>query len=357
MATQDGAMTNEEAVFEYLSGQDSLFEDERQSEPEEAQATEEIPEEPTDEVEEEEIEESEVEDEEVEDDEVEEQEPDAPWMPSSLDELAAAMEVEPDDLKSIRVKTKVDGVEGEATLAEVIKNYQLNKSLTEKSEAFSHERKQFQEQANQVAQAYQSKLQEAEDLTQILEDGLKSQISAIDWETLRREDPAEYTAQRQDFMERIGQIETQKKKLVEKREEDRKKQYEEYMQQHQQVLQWNQEQLMSNVPEYKDLEYMKRDMSELKGYLQSQGVADEEINNITDYRFVVLARKAKMFDEMQTKAAPAKAKAKSKPKFTKPGAARSKANAADTKTKNRYKRAAKTQDIDDWSKVLEDRLF
>jgi len=64
------------------------------------------------------------------------------WMPKSLDELAEALETSPEDLTTVlKVKTKVDGQEGEATLKDVIKSYQLEKTLNGRLEAHANERK------------------------------------------------------------------------------------------------------------------------------------------------------------------------------------------------------------------------
>jgi hypothetical protein len=347
MAIEQDAMSNEEIIENYLFQEDV---------PEKVPSEEEVVEASEEEVEDDSIEEEGSE--EVKEDEVDEDEKDSSerWMPESLDELASAMEVEPDDLKSIRVKTKVDGVEGEATLAEVIKNYQINKSLTERSEQFAHERKQFEDQTKAALEHYQTKLQEAESMTQIIEERLRGEVQSVDWDQLRRENPAEYAVKRQDFVERIGEVESMKQAVIAERQEQMQKQQQQFQEQHQEFLRKNQELLLDSVPEWRDEAARKTDMQELKAYLQSQNISDQEINGIVDYRMVVLAKKAKAYDEMQTKASPAKAMAKTKPKFTKPGTVKSKSNAQDGLTKKRIQRASKTQTTDDWARVLEDIL-
>ena len=353
MAIAQDAMTNEEIIEDYLFPEDVA--EEQLSEEEEVETSEEELVSEDDEVEDTAEEDS---DEEVTDDEVDEDEKESSerWMPKSLDELASAMEVDPDDLKSIRVKTKVDGVEGEATLAEVIKNYQINKSLTERSEQFAHERKQFEESTKAAVEQYQAKIQEAETMTQLIENRLRDEVQSIDWEQLRAENPAEYAVRRQDYMERIGEIEGMKQAVMQERQEQMQKQQEEYQTQHQQFLKRNQEMLMDALPEWRDTETRQKDMQELKTYLQSQNISEQEINAIVDYRMVVLAKKAKAFDEMQTNAKPAQARAKSVPKFTKPGSVKTKQTANSNLTKKRIQRATKSQDTDDWARVLEDMI-
>lgn len=346
MAINEDAMSNEDIITNYLFPEDA----EELPEEEVSRA-----EEDSDEVEDTEEDSSE----EVEDDEVDEgeKESDERWMPKSLDELAAAMEVEPDDLKSIRVKTKVDGIEGEATLAEVIKNYQINKSLTERSEAFAHKQKQFEEATKKAAEEYQQKIESAEAVTQVLEERLKSEIGKIDWDRLYADDPGEWAAKRQQYAEQIGEVEQMKQTIIKQRQESMQKQQQEYLAAQQQMLKQNHENLLAAIPELRDSETREKELSSLRTYLKNQKISDEEINGIVDYRMVVLARKAKAYDEMQTKANPVKAKAKLQPKFTKPGTVKSKDAHNDVKSKKKIQRAAKTQNVEDWTSVLEDRLF
>lgn len=347
MAIEQDAMTIEERIFEKISTNDV---DENQPSEEESNQAEET----TQEVEEQE--EVTSEDKEVEVDKDAEEESDEPWMPNNLDELAAAMEVETDDLKSIRVKTKVDGVEGEATLADVIKNYQFDKSLTERSEAFATERKKFEEASANVQQEYQQKISDAEAMVQVIEDQLNNQISGIDWEQLRVDNPAEWSARRQEFVEQIGQVEQAKQKILQSRQEEVEKQQKEFMRQHEAALAENSQRLMEAIPELRDPKVREEKLGSIKSYLRSQGVGDQELNTITDYRVIVLAEKAMQYDAMQTKAQPAKAKAKKQPKFTKPGAAKTAANDKADEAQKRHSRLKQTGNVNDLAALLESRI-
>lgn len=353
MATPQDAMPAEEVIEQYLAQTDpEQFADEETGTPEQEEAVSEA----TDE--EQEVEASAEEQQEVEvETEEGEEEGEVPWMPESLDDLASAMEVETDDLRSIRVKTKVDGVEGEATLGDVIKNYQLNKSLTDRSEAFARERKAHDETFQKLQSSYEEKIKEAELLTQTIEQSVANQISQVDWDQLRAENPAEWTAKRQEFMEQIGELEASKTKIAQEREKQQQEMLKEQKEKYAQFLQYSTGKLIEAIPEFKDAEVRQKEMQSLKTYLLSQGITEQEVNMVSDYRTVLLARKAMAYDNMQDNAAPAKKKAKTVPKFRKPGAAKTKQNSNDALTKKRYKRAAESQNTDDWAKVLEDRLF
>ena len=282
--------------------------------------------------------------------EVEDEDSDAPWMPKSLDELATALEVSPDDLKeSIRLNTKVDGVEGEATLAEMLRNYQLNKSLTERSEAFAHKQKEFERLQEEFTSRAQQREMDVELSIAAIEEQIKNSIGAIDWDQLKKEDSSAYLLKRQEFMEKIGEVEAIKNDLMTRRQEEWQNQQKAMIEHQQQVLRAQKEYLENAIPEWKDREVYKQDMSHIKDYLTNKiGVSDDEIKTIADGRIVLLAKKALAYDEMQSKAAPVKAQAKTKPKFTKPSARKSKADArtaAVTKRINRLKKTGKAKDF------------
>lgn len=350
MAIEQDAMTVEEKIFEKLEAADAPpVEEPSKVEATQTEETTEVAEDAA------EVEEVSAEGKDAEVDEVEES-PEEPWMPETLDQLAEAMQVDTDDVKSIRVKTKVDGVEGEATLAEVLKNYQLNKSLTEKSEAFAQERKAFENEVAQFKQAADEKMAAAESVTQVMEEKLKAEIASIDWQQLRADNPAEYAVQRQEYTEKIGELEGMKQNLIAERQQEMQKQQQQYQQYQQQVVQHNTQELLKAVPEYADEKVRTKDLSDIKAYMRSQNISDQEIATIVDYRMVLLAKKAMAYDQMQSNASPAKAKAKTKPMFTKPGNQKTSAanqKTADDKLRNKFR---KSGSVDDAASLILNRL-
>lgn len=279
-----------------------------------------------------------------------------PWVPQTLDELAEALEVDQDALKAIKIKTKVDGVEADVPLGEVIKNYQLNKALTDRSEALAHERKILEQHAQAVAADYQSKLQDFGSWQGILEVRLREQVAAVDWQQLREEDPAEYAAKRQEFTERIAEIEGMKASMEQHRQALALQQQQAYLQQIEQVVNENIKKLPEVIPEYKDDAFRKKDMASIKDYLIKTGFAEEEVKSVFDARQVAIARKAMLYDQMQAKAEPKMKMLKDKPKFVRPTARNAAEDRAVKDSDRLYKRAMKSQTIDDWVNVLANRL-
>jgi hypothetical protein len=296
------------------------------------------------------------EDEEVEETEEVEESEDEPWMPESINELAEAMEVELDALKAIKLNTKVDGVEGEATLGEVLKNYQLNKSLTNKSEKLAQDVKEFEAFQQERLQKLNDTVTQVEALSQVMEQQIEAEVSAIDWNQLREDDPAEYAAKRQEFIERIGSLQQVKEQALQKRDLELSRTQEKLVQEHQERLVQSHNALVDAIPEWRDESVMKQGMAEVQGFLKTRGVTDEEISQIWDSRMVLMARDAMLYSNMSDKAQLTKKKAKNKPKFVKPGSRKAKQTANEDRIQTAKKRFSSTGSLDDAAALLLERM-
>lgn len=247
-------------------------------------------------------------------------EPEEKWVPQTLDDIAEAFELDEDAIKAIKVKTKVDGKEGEATLKDVIKNFQLDKALTERAETLAHMRKEYEQRFQQWEHQYAEKMQFADAFTGIMENSLKQQVANVDWKQLREDDPAEYAARRQEFMERIGELEALKAKVQNQRQIDAQRLYEQQNLAVRAAIEENVKRLPELIPEFKDRETMRAEMEELKQYLRSNAYKDEEIDSVYDARAIAVARKAMLYDKLVAKGLKKQAESKPKPKFVKPSA-------------------------------------
>jgi hypothetical protein len=279
-----------------------------------------------------------------------------PWIPQDLNELAEGLGVDQDALKAIKIKTKVDGVESDVPLGEVIKNFQLNKALTDRSEALAHQKKALEQAYQQFSVERDTRLQDLNSWNTILETRLREQVAAVDWQQLREDDPAEYAAKRQEFTERIAEIESMKASMEHHRQAAMAEQQQAYMAQLEQVVQENIQRLPNLIPEYKDEAFRKKDMAEIKDYLTSQGFSEQEVRTVFDARQVAIARKAKLYDAMQKQIEPKAKQLKDKPKFVRPTQRVEPEQAARKDYERKYKTALKNQTTDDWVSVLVDRL-
>jgi hypothetical protein len=279
------------------------------------------------------------------------------WMPESLQELAEAMEVDEDAIKAIRVKTKIDGIEGEATLADVIKSYQLDKSLTNKSEAIAQQRREFEATSQQQLATLGQRLQEVEAVSQALEAQIEQQVGMVDWNQLREDDPGMYAAKRQEFIEQLGAIQQHKQKAIETAQQQQYDIQQQSEVQRQEFLVQQHNMLVEAIPEWRDQSAMQQGMQEVKEFTASKlGITEAEFNSIMDHRFFLGMRDAMLYHKLKDKAEPAKKKVKSKPKFVKPGARQSKQAVNQRKTDNLKAKLRKSGSVQDAAALLLDRI-
>jgi hypothetical protein len=298
-------------------------------------------------------EDTEVEADDESDDEGEEPSDDEKWTPQSLDELAEALEMKPEDVASaLKIKVKVDGEEGEATLRDVIKSYQLEKTLNKRLEAHATERKQFEAQTSETLKTLQERLQDAQLTASAMEQMLFSEYQAIDWQDLKSNDPTEYVLKQQEMRDRYASIQQAKAKIAESQQTQTAKTQEQMKAEVQQLVEQQKNLLLEKVPEWKDETRLKTDLTALQDYLKSSGATDQEIASIVDHRVYVMALKAMRYDQMQTKADPKMKQMKTKPKFVKPGARKDPAQVSDKRKKAALDRAKELQTDDAWAEAL-----
>lgn len=287
-------------------------------------------------------------------DEAEDSDDDSKWMPGSLEELAEALETEPERvLESLKVKIKTDGKEGEATLKDVVANYQIRKTLDQRLEAYANERKSFEEQSSGRLQQLDAKLKDADDTVGALESLLFQEYQGINWGELKADDPTEYMLKQQEMRDRYMSLQEAKSTLKAQRESEVKKQQEEFQKTLPQIIQKQVEMSLQKIPEWKDEGKRNADLTAMKTYLINDlGFTEQDVASVVDHRVVAMALKAMRYDSMQTKADPKLKQMKTKPKFAKPGARKDPGQTSAKKKQAAFDRAKKVQTDDAWAEAL-----
>lgn len=134
-----------------------------------------------------------------------------------LEDLLQKMNIDPSKVKT---KTKIDGVEGEASILDVKKSYQLEQHLTKRGQKIGEERRQLEAMRNELMRQTQQKPVEEDSSTadpaytalrQELEQ-LKSVLPSLEpviYQTARQKVADDLKAQGfPDFMDYIGKIDT-----------------------------------------------------------------------------------------------------------------------------------------------------
>jgi hypothetical protein len=194
------------------------------------------------------------------------------------------------------VTVLVDGKPVELTkaqIAEAHKSGLRQADYTKKTQEVSEQRKTADAE---IARAREERNQYSQGLAKaqaVLESQLQEQ-SNIDWQKLLDSDPVEYLKQQHLAQSRQAQL---KQTYEQKQHLDAQAQAE-----HQQALKAHVEsqrsELVAKIPEWKDEAKMKAGATELREYLKTQGLSEQEIYSVTDHRAIVQSYKAMKYDQI-----------------------------------------------------------
>jgi hypothetical protein len=238
---------------------------------------------------------------------------------------------------------KVDGKDievSEAELAEVYKSGMRQDDYTKKTMAVAEERKAAEEERHKAVQertAYAQKLHEQNTLLQ----ALVHEQNQINWDELLQNDPVEFMKQQhllQGRQARLQQIQQEHQHLVQQHKAESE-------QARGQFIQQQREELIAKLPDWSDASKAKAEQAAIGDFLKNNGFSSEEIDSVVDHRYVVLARKAMLYDQTVSKANAAAKKASTLPtKVEKPGVTETRVNDQRTRAFQTLKKSGKVED-------------
>ena len=229
----------------------------------------------------------------------------------------------------LKIRVKIDGQESEATLAELVKGYQLEGHVTRKSMELADQRKALEAQTLQQQTALAQQAQQAAFLLQTAEQQLIGEYQSIDWQRLRRENPAEYSAAQLDYSQRARQIEGMKEQALSIAGQYDADAQAKQAQAYEAHLEAEKTALLEAVPEWKDEAKAEAGKAEIVTFLRESGFTPEEIGSIGNHKALLLIRDAMAYRKAaKSTDVTAKALKKVVKPVLKPGAVQTKAEAA-----------------------------
>ena len=222
-----------------------------------------------------------------------------------LEALASELGLDGDRLTlsedgEVLVKLKVNGRDETVDLKEAIAGTQFSKANDEKARTLAEERKTFESERQQVAQAYQTQIQQMQGLGEMLQSKLNQEFQSIDWDRLRVTDPAEWSAKQYEFQQRNQELQ-QAGQMVGQRMREQQEQMERFeAEQRQQILKVERQLMIDTNPEWADEDRMKADLGEIISYARSSGFSDDELGEVILSRHVNTLKKAMLYDKGQT---------------------------------------------------------
>lgn len=239
---------------------------------------------------------------------------------SSIEQLLETQGYDPEWFDTLEVPVKINGQPGKAKLAELKASFQIQQAAEQrlaeakdKARAETTAIAQKREELNASFNAVAAIVQQAEQ-------ALMGDISKVNWDKLRVDDPAEFSARQLEYSQRRAQIDQLKNTAIGQYQQAQQQMKAEEAQRMQQRLAEESEKLFQKIPEWKDPDKSQAEKAALVEYLKGQGMSAEEVAQATDHRLIVMARKAMLYDKGQNKAEVAKKKVVAIPKVMKPGA-------------------------------------
>jgi len=263
-----------------------------------------------------------------------------PEMLTALADVAQKLGLDESKLYDIKIKTKVDGVDGEATLAQLVKSYQFEGHLNRKSMELTDLKKEAEKRLESIETERQQRIGTLEQAAQITQHLLLGEYKNVNWEELKRADSIGYLEKKAQFEEYNHSLNQINAAIHAEKQRDQQANHEKLKS----FIKEQQDKLVNAIPEWKDQAVQKKEYSELLDFLRNEfQFSKEEIDTILDHRAYLIARDAKKYRELQKKNPKIENKDRTPPKIVKPGS--TKPNPQAVRTAEAHKSFMRNKDV------------
>jgi len=271
---------------------------------------------------------------------------------NTVTELAKMFEVEETELLD---HLQVDAGEGETvSLSKVISTYKNAPDAVRRWNELEAERGTFQAEAKQLREQTNDHVRELAAHSQALLEMTNQEFENVNWQQLEVEDPAQFLLLKDKFRERQGAITTaiDKMKAV---ETDRVAEMEKTTVQNRSA---EISALHKAKPEWTDQAVATAAMNETNTFLMDSGFSQEEINGLSDHRYLLIAYDAAQYRKLQKQAPQKLEKLRSLPKtgVLRSTARRDTASAAQKNAQKNMDRLKQSGDERDAARIFEELL-
>jgi hypothetical protein len=266
-----------------------------------------------------------------------EQEPE--W--SSLDEYLAHAKLDPQAFQSLPVTVKIDGESRQVPLADVIKSYQLEGHVNNKSIELSNAQKQFETERETAVQLYRQQLGQAQTLGQLAQQQLMGEFNQVNWTQLRQTDPVQWTALQLEFQNRSAAINQHLNEVAAAQQA----QAQQLQQQQAALLPKERDKMLERVPEWRDPAKFDADRKSMSSYAKQLGFSDAELASVFDHRQMQVLHDAAQFRALQAANPETLKRVRAAPQMARPG----------TRTNRNPQTVAKQQALERFAKNPRDQ--
>lgn len=252
--------------------------------------------------------------------EVQEEQEEAPsW--ESFDDFLKAAKADPESVLNLPAKVKIDGQEKAVPLKDIIKSYQLEGHVNNKSIELSTAKAQFEAERVAARELARQQITQAQQLGQVAQQLINQDFQRINWDALRVQNPAEFAALQAEYQQRqmaVGQymqnLQQQNAHLEHQKAQELQTQ-----------LLSEKEKLLNARPEWRDETKFAQERDSMVSYARKMGFSDAELGQLGDHRLMLLLHDAARFAALQAQAPTAVKQVREAPKMVKPGSRTTKA--------------------------------
>ena len=237
----------------------------------------------------------------------------------TIEELASALEIDPEQLGSkLKVKVKVDGEVHEVNLADAIKGHQFETDYRQKTAKLAEERHAFEQSAQQAGDQLRARFQLADDLISILQAKVQTGPDPQQMNWLRENNMPEYMRVKEQFESDQQALQ----QALQARHQDRSRSEQEAQGNR---ARWRSQQVneLMAMPDFSTPDKVVKFENEARPALKAfYGFNDKQIDNFFanyEARQVPIVLDAIRYRQMQKEAGNLKKVIASKPKFAPPG--------------------------------------
>lgn len=229
--------------------------------------------------------------------EVVEQEEDSEDTESLADMLGVSEnQISVQDDGDFLINVKVDGEQSQHKLSDVIKNFQINSSLTNRSQSLAQERRDFDTAVNTKVSEIKETLTQNKRLTELLEHELLAEYDNVDWDTLRVQDPAEWSARRQEYSIKYNRVKRIQDEILQREQATAQQQSTQQLNAKKQHIQREYSKVVENNPEWDTPEKYKAGMNDIMSFsIETYGFKQSDFANVSDSRLIEVLKDAQAY--------------------------------------------------------------
>lgn len=243
-----------------------------------------------------------------------------PLTLETLDDIAKALEVDPNDLlANLKMKIKVNGEERLVSLKEAQAGHQMEADYRRKTMELAEQRKAVEAEYAQRQSLYQQQAVEAAQMLQLAEQAIVADMQTPQMSKLREENPAEWNARMFEGQQKLQHLGSVRQHAAQQWQQQQQVAAQE-QQRHFQTYLASEHEALESALSGRGVDWTQDQKAKLSAFLVDRyGFSADDVGKVYNHRLVLMALDAMGATEAAKKAELVKAKVKAVPKMQAPG--------------------------------------